>query len=110
MRLTDREQRHVRTALRFLRLRVGGWQPLADALGVKADTIGKVLRGGRSVTASLAPSHRRGRTESLIHGPGDFAKHLGVGLAEVVRFLHHGEVPMVPETAESRWVSDVNGG
>lgn len=54
MRLTDREQRHVRTALRFLRFRVGGWQPLADALGVKADTIGKVLRGGRSVTATLA--------------------------------------------------------
>ena len=47
MRLTDKEQRHVRTALRFLRHRVGGWQPLADALGTKADTIGKVLRGGR---------------------------------------------------------------
>ena len=42
--LTDKEQRHVRTALRFLRFRVGGWQPLADALGVKADTIGKVVR------------------------------------------------------------------
>lgn len=54
MRLTDKEQRHVRTALRFLRHRVGGWQPLADALEVKADTIGKVLRGGRAVTASLA--------------------------------------------------------
>jgi plasmid maintenance system antidote protein VapI len=54
VRLTDKEQRHVRTALRFLRHRVGGWQPLADALGTKADTIGKVLRGGRAVTASLA--------------------------------------------------------
>jgi len=54
VRLTDKEQRHVRTALRFLRHRVGGWQPLADALGVKADTIGKVLRGGRAVTANLA--------------------------------------------------------
>jgi transcriptional regulator with XRE-family HTH domain len=54
VRLTDKEQRHVRTALRFLRHRVGGWQPLADALGIKADTIGKVLRGGRAVTASLA--------------------------------------------------------
>jgi transcriptional regulator with XRE-family HTH domain len=59
VRLTDKEQRHVRTALRFLRYRVGGWQPLADALGVKADTIGKVLRGGRSVTATLAYSVAR---------------------------------------------------
>lgn len=54
MRLSAKEQRHVRTALRFLRYKVGGWQPLADALGVKADSIGKVLRGGRDVTAKLA--------------------------------------------------------
>ena len=54
MRLTDKEQRHVRTAIRFLRYRVGGWQPLADALGMKADSLGKVLRGGRDVTARLA--------------------------------------------------------
>jgi plasmid maintenance system antidote protein VapI len=54
VRLTDKEQRYVRTALRFLRYRVGGWQPLADALGAKADSISKVLRGSRSVTASLA--------------------------------------------------------
>lgn len=59
VRLTDKEQRHVRTAIRFLRFRVGGWQPLADALGVKADTIGKVLRGGRDVTARLAYSVAR---------------------------------------------------
>jgi hypothetical protein len=54
VRLTDKEQRHVRTAIRFLRHRVGGWQPLADALGVKADSLGKVLRGARDVTARLA--------------------------------------------------------
>ncbi len=59
MKLTDKEQRHVRTALRFLRFKVGGWQPLADALGVKADSIGKVLRGGRDVTAKLAYSVAR---------------------------------------------------
>ena len=52
-------QRHVRIALRFLRYRVGGWQPLADALEVKADTIGKVLRSGRDVTARLAYSVTR---------------------------------------------------
>ena len=49
----------MRTALRFLRYKVGGWQPLADALGVKADTIGKVLRGARDVTAGLAYSVAR---------------------------------------------------
>ena len=49
----------MRTALRFLRHRVGGWQPLADALGMKADSIGKVLRGGRDVTATLAYSVAR---------------------------------------------------
>jgi transcriptional regulator with XRE-family HTH domain len=41
-------------AIRFLRFRVGGWQPLADALGVKADSLSKVLRGARDVTARLA--------------------------------------------------------
>lgn len=49
----------MRTALRFLRYKVGGWQPLADALGVKADSISKVLRGGRDVTARLAYSVAR---------------------------------------------------
>jgi len=59
VKLTDKEQRHVRLALRFLRHRVAGWQPLADALGLKADTLGKVLRGGRDVTARLAYSVAR---------------------------------------------------
>jgi hypothetical protein len=54
VRLSEKEQRHVRTALRFLRLKVGGWQPLADALGVNVDSIGKVLRGARAVTTKLA--------------------------------------------------------
>lgn len=49
----------MRIALRFLRYRVGGWQPLANALGLKADTLGKILRGGRDVTAKLAYSVAR---------------------------------------------------
>jgi len=32
MKLTDKEQRSVRTALHFMHYKVGGWQPLADAL------------------------------------------------------------------------------
>ncbi len=47
---------HVRAAIRFLRYKVGDWQPLAAALGMKADSIGKVLRGSRDVTAKLAYS------------------------------------------------------
>lgn len=55
MRLTDKEQRHVRTAIRFLRIKVGGWQPLADALGLKVDSLVKVVNArGRDVTARLA--------------------------------------------------------
>lgn len=52
--LTDKEQRHVRTALRFLRLRVGGWVPLAAALEVRPDTMEKIVSGRRTATAGLA--------------------------------------------------------
>ena len=34
MRLTDKEQRYVRTAIRFLRYGVGGWHPLTDPYNV----------------------------------------------------------------------------
>jgi transcriptional regulator with XRE-family HTH domain len=53
--LTDREQRSVRTTLLFLRVRAGGaWEPVAKALHVEEDTIAKVARGRRPVTARLA--------------------------------------------------------
>ena len=59
-RLTQKEQRHVRTVLRFLRLRVGAWKPVADPLGVKTDSLEKVVNGrGRDVTARLAYSVAR---------------------------------------------------
>lgn len=57
MRLTDKEQRNVRTAIRFLRFKVGGWEPLAAALGFKVDSLIKVVNArGRDVTAKLAYS------------------------------------------------------
>ena len=60
MMLTDKEQRHVRIAIRFLRFRVGGWQPLADALGLKVDSLVKVVNArGRGVTPKLAYSVAR---------------------------------------------------
>jgi transcriptional regulator with XRE-family HTH domain len=52
--LTPKEQRNVRTALRFLRLRAGAWVVVAEALRVAEDTIEKVINGRRNVTASMA--------------------------------------------------------
>jgi hypothetical protein len=52
--LDEKEQGHVRTALRYLRRRAGGWTPVADALGYKYDSVEKVARGGRAVTAGMA--------------------------------------------------------
>lgn len=52
--LTAKEQRAVRTALRFLRLRVGAWGPLAKALRYEWDSIQKVATGKRAVTPALA--------------------------------------------------------
>ena len=52
--LTAKEQRAVRTALRFLRLRVGAWAPLAKALRYEYDSIQKVATGRKAVTPALA--------------------------------------------------------
>jgi plasmid maintenance system antidote protein VapI len=52
--LTNKEQKAVRTALRFLRLRVGAWAPLAKALRYEWDSIQKVATGKRAVTPALA--------------------------------------------------------
>ena len=52
--LNESEQRNVRTALRYLRLRVGAWEPLARALHIDEDTIEKVINGRRAVTPRTA--------------------------------------------------------
>lgn len=52
--LDESEQRHVRTALRYLRLCVGQWEPLAKALHHATDTIEKVINERRAVTPRLA--------------------------------------------------------
>jgi hypothetical protein len=52
--LTDKEQRAVRTALRFLRLRAGAWAPLAKALRYEMDSVQKVATGRKAVTPALA--------------------------------------------------------
>ena len=52
--LTDREQRAVRPALRFLRLRVGAWVPLAKAMRYEWDSIQKVATGKWTITTARA--------------------------------------------------------
>jgi len=52
--LTPKEQAHVRTALRFLRRRAGGWVPLSKSLRFKPDTLEKITNGRRVVTARMA--------------------------------------------------------
>ena len=51
--LTANEQAHVRAALRFLRLRCGGWGPLGKALRFKQTTLGNVANG-RTVSPTVA--------------------------------------------------------
>jgi len=52
--LAKQEQTNVRTALRFLRARCGGWEPTAKMLRVNDSTLGNVMGSRRAVTASLA--------------------------------------------------------
>jgi hypothetical protein len=52
--LTSKEQKAVRTALRFLRLRAGAWKPLVKALRYEYDSIQKVASGNKAVTPALA--------------------------------------------------------
>ena len=53
MKLTAKEQRNVRAALRYLGHRAGGWPPVAAALERTARTIVTVVGGG-PVTVELA--------------------------------------------------------
>lgn len=52
--LTPEEQKNVRAALQFLRLRRGGWLPVAKALRFKETTLARVCRGRKMASASLA--------------------------------------------------------
>ena len=52
--LTPEEQDRVRTALRFLRTRCGGIEPLAAGTRAARDSLRRVLSGIDAVSASLA--------------------------------------------------------
>lgn len=52
--LDQKEQNHVRAALRYLRRRLGTWATVADALHSAPKTIDNVVNGYNAVSASLA--------------------------------------------------------
>ena len=52
--LDEKEQKHVRTALRYLRSRVGTWAPVAEALHFQTKTVERAARGCNPVTATMA--------------------------------------------------------
>jgi hypothetical protein len=51
--LTTKQETTVRAALRFLRLRCGGWGPLAAAIGFKDTSLSAMATGHKSVTPKL---------------------------------------------------------
>ncbi len=52
--LSVSEQTNVRTALKFLRSRCGGWAPLGTALGMAETTLANAAHGHSGVSARLA--------------------------------------------------------
>ncbi|PSM31671.1 hypothetical protein [Haliangium sp. UPWRP_2] len=52
--LDEKEQTHVRAALRFLQRRLGRWSAVSDAIGFSPKTIDGVVFNKKSVSASMA--------------------------------------------------------
>ena len=85
--LTVQEQDCVRVALRFLRIRIGGWEQLSKVLGFKETTLTNVTRG-RTASASLAFR---------------IARFVGVGVDNLLagKFPPSGTCPYCGHCAES---------
>jgi hypothetical protein len=69
--LTLEEQEHVRNALQFLRLKLGGWRALMKLLKFEETTLIKSGNGSRTVTASMAFRIARlvgVSVDDLVHG------------------------------------------
>lgn len=54
MTLTLTEQRHVRTALMHLRIKIGAWAPIAAGLHMAYDTIYRAVTERRQITLNMA--------------------------------------------------------
>ena len=52
--LTAQEQTNVRTALRFLRARMGGWKSVAKVLRFNETSLAHVVSGKKRVSETLA--------------------------------------------------------
>lgn len=52
--LTDKEQTHVRAALAYLRVKLGGWESLAKVLHFEASSIIHVVARRRSASPTMA--------------------------------------------------------
>ena len=50
--LTLTEQKHVRTALQYLRRKLGSFGPIGDALRLSTSTVEKMANGRATITAS----------------------------------------------------------
>lgn len=50
--LTLTEQKHIRTALNYLRRKLGAWKPISDSLHLAPGTVEKMARGKATITAS----------------------------------------------------------
>jgi hypothetical protein len=69
--LTLEEQEHVRNALQFLRVKLGGWRSLTKLLKFEETTLIKSGNGSRTVTASMAFRIARlvgVSVDDLVHG------------------------------------------
>jgi hypothetical protein len=65
VKLTSKEQRNVRAALRYLAHRAGGWAPVGVALERSAVTLTRVAGGRRPVGVELAYGVARAAGTSL---------------------------------------------
>lgn len=52
--LDEKEQKHVRTALHYLRRKLGSWGPIGDGLRLSPVTIEKLANGRSRITAGTA--------------------------------------------------------
>lgn len=51
--LSPEEELNVRTAMRFLHYRCGGWEPLSKSLGLSSAMLAMISNGQRAVTPRL---------------------------------------------------------
>jgi hypothetical protein len=94
-------------AIRFLRERVGGWQPLADALGIKADNLAEVVRQHNGITLFIGPEARRA---GIASGRTALRHALRLTMPEIAAQLtaaaNLGEQLATGSECETPWIED----